>query len=75
LNVAEGNRRSGKDRLHHFRIAAGSAEEVRTALRVAAAWGDLQEPAMAEPLRLLDRVLGMLWSLSRSTPRARSVDG
>jgi four helix bundle protein len=75
LNVAEGNRRSGKDRLHHFRIAAGSADELRTALRVAAAWGDLQDLAIAEPLRLLDRVLGMLWSLSRSTSRPSSVDG
>jgi four helix bundle protein len=75
LNLAEGNRRSGKDRVHHFRIAAGSADEVRTALRVAAAWGDLQEPAIAESLRLLDRLLGMLWRLGRSTPQPGPTTG
>jgi four helix bundle protein len=74
LNAAEGNCRSGKDRLYHFRIASGSAEEVRASLRVAEAWGDLGEAAIAEPLRLLDRLLRMLWGLSHSTPRARSVD-
>jgi four helix bundle protein len=72
LNLSEGNRRSGADRLHHFRIAAGSAEEVRTALRVAAAWGDLQEAAMAEPLELLDRLLAMVWRLGHGRPGSRS---
>src|SRR5262245_21203634 len=33
LNLAEGNLRLGADRLHPFRIAAGSAAELRTALR------------------------------------------
>jgi four helix bundle protein len=37
LNLAEGNRRVGKDRLHHFRVAAGSAAEVRAVLDVAEA--------------------------------------
>ena len=69
LNISEGNQRAGKDRLHHFRIAAGSAAEVRTALRVAAAWGDLQEPAIVEALRLLDMLLNMLWRLSYPTPK------
>ena len=63
LNLGEGNRRVGADRLHHFRIAAGSAEEVRTALRVAEAWGDLEQPAIGEALQILDRLLGMLWRL------------
>src|SRR5215468_3930752 len=35
LNVAEGSRRQGKDRKHCYRIAAGSAHELRTAIRVA----------------------------------------
>ena len=65
LNLAEGNRRAGKDRLQHFRIAAGSADEARTGLRVAVAWGDLEGPAVAEALRLLDRILGMAWGLTR----------
>src|SRR5690242_264351 len=41
-NVAEGNRRSGRDRVNFFRIAAGSADETLTHLRVAAAWGFIQ---------------------------------
>src|SRR5262245_60972106 len=38
-NIAEGNRRAGKDRKHLFRIAAGSADETRAHLRTAVAWG------------------------------------
>ncbi|MEW6744208.1 MAG: four helix bundle protein, partial [Planctomycetota bacterium] len=64
LNIAEGSRRHGKDRLQLYRIAAGSADELRTALRVALAWGELDRPAVAEPLVLLDRVLAMLWRLT-----------
>jgi len=63
LNLAEGSRRAGRDRLHHFRIASGSAEEVRTALRVAAAWGDLSRDQIAPALALLDRSLRLLWGL------------
>ena len=65
LNLAEGQRRAGKDRKHLWRIAAGSAEEVRTALRVAVAWGDLSPAAVAEALALLDRVLRLVWGLTR----------
>jgi four helix bundle protein len=68
LNISEGNQRSGKDRVYHFRIARGSAAEVCTALRVAVAWGDLQAAAVGETLRLLDRLLRLLWGLSHSTP-------
>ncbi|MEW6745422.1 MAG: four helix bundle protein [Planctomycetota bacterium] len=64
LNLAEGSRRHGKDRLQLYRIAAGSADELRTALRVALAWGELDHSAIAEPLALLDRVLAMLWRLT-----------
>ena len=64
LNIAEGASRSGRDRLHHFRIAAGSAQETRTALRLAAAWGDLEPEAIQPALRLIDRILAMLWPLT-----------
>jgi four helix bundle protein len=64
LNLAEGNRRSGLDRKRVFRIAAGSADEVRTALRVAVAWGDLEEEAVRSALALIDQVLAMLWKLT-----------
>ena len=63
LNVAEGRRRRGQDRKQCFRIASGSGEEVRAALRVALAWRYLTPAAASKPLGLLDRVLAMLWRL------------
>jgi four helix bundle protein len=63
-NLAEGARRTGKDRLHFFRIAAGSAAE-RTQLQIAVAWGDIDEAAAKAPLELVDRVLAMLWKFTR----------
>jgi len=63
-NVSEGRRRVGKDRVHLFRIGAGSADEVRTALRVAIAWGWLEQDDVSEALALVDRVLAMLWKLT-----------
>ena len=65
LNIGEGRRRTGKDRLHLWRVAAGSADEVATALRVAEAFGYLREGDVAAPLKLCDRVLAMLWRLTR----------
>jgi len=64
LNIAEGRRRAGKDRAHHYRVAAGSAGEVAAALRIAEAWGHLDADAIAEPLTLCDRILAMLWRLT-----------
>jgi len=63
LNLAEGARRLGKDRLHFYRIAAGSAAEVRAALEVARAWEYLGP--LAEVDVPLDRVLAMLWRLTQ----------
>jgi four helix bundle protein len=63
-NLAEGSRRVGKDRLHFFRIAAGSAEETRAHLRVAVAWGYLQGGDIERALGLLDRQLRLLWGLT-----------
>lgn len=65
LNLNEGRRRTGKDRIHFWKIAAGSADEVRAALRVAEAFGYLELDAIAEPLQFADRVLAMLWRLTR----------
>ena len=36
LNIAEGQKRAGADRRHSWRVACGSADEVRVALRTAA---------------------------------------
>ena len=65
FNLAEGRRRAGKDRLHLWRIAAGSADESRTALLVAEAWGYVDAQRIEEVLRLLDQVLAICWVLTR----------
>jgi four helix bundle protein len=67
-NIAEGNRRVGRDRLHHWRLAAGSADEVRTALRIAIGWGHAAADDVAPALEACDRVLAMLWRLTAPRP-------
>ena len=65
LNIGEGNQRRGGDRLHHFRIAAGSAAETTAALRVARAWRYAEPDALEPAFALCDRVRAMLWRLAR----------
>jgi four helix bundle protein len=64
-NLAEGNRRAGRDRLHFFRVSSGSTAEVRAHLRVAEAWGWVQARDIALALALIDRELGLVWGLTR----------
>lgn len=63
-NIGEGRRRTGKDRIHHYNIAAGSADEVRAQLNVACAWRDIDQASVVEPLEVIDRICAMLWRLS-----------
>jgi four helix bundle protein len=65
LNLSEGLARTGRDRIHLWRVAQGSANEVVACLRVGEAWGDLDQAALAAPLALYDRVLAILWRLTR----------
>jgi four helix bundle protein len=64
-NLGEGQRRAGRDCRYHYRVAAGSAEEVRAALRTAAAWGYVDADTVARPLALLDRLGAMLYRMTR----------
>jgi four helix bundle protein len=64
LNISEGRRRAGKDRIHLWRIAAGSADEVRACLDVANAWGYLEPSQLQQALDFVDRILAMLWRLT-----------
>jgi len=69
LNIGEGERRAGGDRKRHFRIAAGSAAEVRAVLDAARAW---QLPLDdREARRHIDRVLGLLYGLVHGPKRFR----
>jgi four helix bundle protein len=59
LNLAEGAGRRGRDRVHHWRIAYGSALEARTALEMLVATGSVDVEAAATADALLDRVAAM----------------
>lgn len=69
LNLAEGDRRHGRDPRRFFDMAHGSAGEIRGALDLADAWGWTIESKQAR--ELLDRELGLLWGLTR---RGRNKD-
>ena len=56
LNLGEGNRREGADRRRMFRIAAGSAAEAHTALKIAVEWSYLDQTAVSTPVHTLDRI-------------------
>jgi four helix bundle protein len=64
LNLSEGAKREKKDRLHSFRVAAGSASETRTALAIAKAWGYISDEDYNPPNATGDRILAMLWRLT-----------
>jgi four helix bundle protein len=63
LNVGEGNRSEGGNRLSRFSTAAGSNAEARTALRVAVAWGYVSHEVIRDGEELLDRIAAMLHRL------------
>ena len=71
LNVREGNRRTGGDRIYLFTVAAGSADELAGALKDAVAWRYLGEAQIARPLDLIDQELAILYRLCH--PRGSSA--
>jgi four helix bundle protein len=60
LCLHEGSQRTGRDRLHLHRVAAGSAAEARTVLALASAWGYVTVQDAAPAHALLDRVVAIL---------------
>jgi four helix bundle protein len=62
-NLAEGNGRVGRDRLHHFRIALGSAREVDTHLQLLLNSRSIDSRQTEEALQLFDDVRAMTWRL------------
>jgi four helix bundle protein len=71
LNIAEGDRRNGRDPKRFFAIAHGSAGEIRGALDLAEAWGWQIDCELARAL--LDRELRLLWGLTRRS-RTKGVE-
>jgi four helix bundle protein len=64
LNLREGRARVGRDRLHLWRVAAGSAEELVAAAEVAQAFGYVDDGELADTVALANRVLAMCWRLT-----------
>ena len=52
-NLAEGHGRFGRDRLHHYRIAYGSAKEVDVHLRILATAGAVDQSKADEAIALI----------------------
>jgi len=65
LNICEANYSDPGNRRARFYTAAGSANETRGALRVARAWGYVSAEQASGAEELLERVIRMLWKLSR----------
>jgi len=62
-NLAEGHGRSGRDRLHFWRIAYASAKEVDSHLRLLERAGVVNTGSVARVLETLDQVRAMTWRL------------
>jgi four helix bundle protein len=62
-NLAEGHGRSGRDRMHHWRIAYASAKEVDSHLRLLARAGVINTAMAEQALESFDQVRAMTWRL------------
>lgn len=69
LNIAEGAHSRGGNKRLRYASAQGSASEARSALLVAVAWGYVASDEARTATALLDRVIGMLWPLTRERAR------
>ena len=67
-NLAEGHGLTGKSRLHHYRIAYGSAKEVEVHLRLLVQAGSIEQVRTTEAIELFDRVRAMTWRLLNPRP-------
>ena len=65
-NLAEGMRRTGRDRAHLLTVALGSTEEVRTIVDVVVAWGMLTAAEAAPLDELADRLCAMTFRLRQN---------
>jgi four helix bundle protein len=62
-NLSEGQGRFGRDRLHHWRIAYGSAMEVGTSLRLLCRADVIDIQRAEEAVQLFDQVRALTWRL------------
>ena len=62
-NLAEGHGRTGRDRLHFWRIAYSSAKEVDSHMRLLARAGAINRTKTERALSTFDEVRAMTWRL------------
>jgi four helix bundle protein len=62
-NLAEGQGRSGRDRLHFWRIAYASAREVDSHMRLLIRAGGINRTKASRALSTFDEVRAMTWRL------------
>jgi len=67
-NLAEGHGRSGRDRMHHWRIAYGSAKEVDTHLRLLVGSGAIDGIQATTAINLIDEARALTWRLLHPAP-------
>jgi len=67
-NLAEGHGRSGRDRMHHWRIAYASAKEVDSHLRLLAHARAVNANGTQTAVLLFDEVRAMTWRLLHPKP-------
>jgi four helix bundle protein len=67
-NLSEGHGRTGRDRMHHWRIAYGSAKEVDTHIRLLVHTEAIDSSRAREALKLFDDVRAMTWRLLHPKP-------
>jgi four helix bundle protein len=65
LNIAESNYSDPGNRRARLFTAAGSANETRAVLRLAIEWGHCPPARAAGARSLVERVIAMLWKLTR----------
>jgi len=62
-NLAEGHGRTGRDRLHFWRIAYASAKEVDSHMRLLVRAGVINRSKTVKVLSIFDEVRAMTWRL------------
>jgi len=67
-NLSEGHGRSGRDRMHYWRIAYGSAKEVDTHLHLLSGAGAIDAIQATTAIQLFDEVRALTWRLLHPKP-------
>jgi len=66
LNIAESEYSDPGNKRARLFTAAGSANESRSAVRVAVAWGYVRQERATDVLARLERVMAILWKLTHA---------